>query len=296
MAQIAVIGPGAVGGTVAAWLAQDPQHRVTVCARTRFEGLRVETPVGVLTAEPEVLVDAAAAVPVDWVLVATKAYDVAATGAWLARLVGPQTRVAVLQNGVEQVARFAPLLPVRQIVPAVVDIPAGRTAPGRMVQRRLGSIVVPAGSDGEAFAELFATTRIEVSAVPDWVSRAWAKLCVNCAGALTTLTLRATGPVWNEAVEGLIRGLVAECAAVGRAEGAVVGDEVIAAVIDGARRAPEGTFNSMADDRLAGRPMEIDARNGVIVRLGRVHGIPTPINQLMVTLLEASGSPWVQAQ
>jgi 2-dehydropantoate 2-reductase len=290
-----------VGGTVAAWLAQDANHRVTLCARTRFDELRVETPVGVLTAQPDVLVDAAAAVPVDWVLVATKVYDIAATGAWLRQLVGPQTRVAVLQNGVEQVARFAPLVPVQQIVPAVVDIPAGRTAPGRMVQRRLGSIVVPAGSDGEAFAELFqgaqiGSARIEVTAVPDWVSRAWAKLCVNCAGALTTLTLRATGPVWNAALEALIGGLVAECAAVGRAEGAVIGDEVIAAVIDGARRAPEGTFNSMADDRLAGRPMEIDARNGVIVRLGRAHGIPTPINQMMVTLLEASGSPWVQAQ
>src|SRR5690606_12932761 len=157
----------------------------------------------------------------------------------------------------------APLVPVEQIVPAVVDIPAGRTAPGRMVQRRLGSIVVPAGSDGEAFVALFAATQIEVAAVPDWVSRAWAKLWVNCAGALTTLTLGATGPVWNEAVEARIAGLVAECAAVGRAEGAVIGDEVIAAVIDGARRAPEGIFNSMADDRLAGRPMEIDARNGV---------------------------------
>jgi 2-dehydropantoate 2-reductase len=49
----------------------------------------------------------------------------------------------------------------------------------------------------------------------------------------------------------------------------------------------------MFADRLAGRPMELDARNGVIVRLGQKHGIATPTNALLVALLTASGSPWV---
>lgn len=293
MTKIAIVGPGAIGGTVAAWLAQNPAHQVTICARTGFKDLQVTTPEGAISAAPKVLVDAKDAEPVDWVLVATKAYDVAATEPWLKQLVAPETRVAVLQNGVEHVARFSPLVPVEQIVPAVVDIPAARTSPGRVVQHRSGSIVVPEGAGGSAFVELFGGTPIDVSAVSDWLTPAWAKLCVNCVGALSAVTLRATGPVWNEAVEGLVRGLVGECAMVARAEGAVIGDDVVERVVEGARAAPEGSFNSMAADRLAGRPMEIDARNGVIVRLGRQHAIPTPINQLMVTLLEASGSPWV---
>jgi 2-dehydropantoate 2-reductase len=53
------------------------------------------------------------------------------------------------------------------------------------------------------------------------------------------------------------------------------------------RRGPRDAKNSMLADRLAGRPMEIDARNGVIVRLGRKHGIAAPMNALMVALLEA---------
>ena len=58
--------------------------------------------------------------------------------------------------------------------------------------------------------------------------------------------------------------------------------------MSGARRAPRDAGNSMLADRRAGRPMEIDARNGVIVRLGRKHGIPAPMNALMVALLEAA--------
>ncbi len=293
MARIAVIGPGAIGGTVAAWLMQSGRHEVTVCARTGFDALNVTTPEGLLTARPRVLTDAEAATPIDWVLVTTKAYDVEATGRWLARLVGPDTRVAVLQNGVEHVARFAGLVPEDRIVPAVVDIPASRSGPGQITQHRLGTIVVPEGADGAAFVGLFEGAGIAVSAVPNWAERAWSKLCLNCAGAVTALTMRATGPVWGDEIAALVEGLARECAAVARAEGVRIDEAVIAGVVEGARRAPEGSGNSMYADRLAGRPMELDARNGVIVRLGERHGVPTPLNRLFVTLLAASGSPWI---
>ena len=85
MTTIAVIGPGAVGGTVAAWLAQGG-HEVTLCVRTPFEGLKVETPVGPIFASPRVLADPRGARPVDWVLVCVKAYDAAAAQPWLAAL------------------------------------------------------------------------------------------------------------------------------------------------------------------------------------------------------------------
>lgn len=55
------------------------------------------------------------------------------------------------------------------------------------------------------------------------------------------------------------------------------------------RNAPPDSVNSLQADRMEGRPMEIEARNGVIVRLGRKHGIPTPCNQMAVALLEALG-------
>ncbi|GHA35768.1 putative 2-dehydropantoate 2-reductase [Devosia pacifica] len=297
MTSIAIIGPGALGGTVACWLAQDREHRITICARTPFERLEVETPKGTLRATPEVATDPASVqAPVDWVVVATKAYDASSAALWLKPLLGPATRVIVLQNGVERVAHFAGHVPEDRIVPAVADIPAARSAPGHMVQHRLGWIVVPHGANGDAAVQLFAGTEIDVSAVPDWQSRAWAKLCLNCAGAFTTLTMRATGPVWSREVETLVRGLVAECVDVGRAEGAMLEDSLIDQVVEGARNAPEGAGNSMYADRLAGRPMELDARNGVIVRLGQKHNIETPINALFVTLLSASGSPWIDRQ
>ena len=294
MTSIAVVGPGAIGGTVAAWLAQDESLQVTVCARTPFDGLVVETPQGTISAAPNLLTDPAAATPVDWVMVCTKTYDVDSTRPWLDRLVGPQTRVAIIQNGVEHVALFSHLVPAAQLVPVMINLPATRSAPGRIVQHRHGIIAVPAGRNGEDLVALFAKTEIEAIADADFLSQAWIKLCSNSIAIVPSLTLRATGPVWSLELEAIVRGVVTECAAVGRAEGAHIDDGVIAAAVEAARSMAEGAIGgSLHADRLAGHQMEIDARNGVIVRLGARHGIPTPTNKLLVTLLAASGSPWV---
>jgi 2-dehydropantoate 2-reductase len=285
---IALIGPGAIGATVAAWLAQSPVLVLTLCARTPVERLEIDAPGCVVTAEPDVLTDPADAKLVDWVLVCTKTYDVAGAAAWLERLAGPDTRVAVLQNGVEHVARFAPYLPVARILPAVVDISAERSAPGRVLQRMNGTILVPAGADGQAFVALFAHTPIEVRTTEDFTTALYRKLTVNSAGGVCGIVDKPNGVSRDPAIAGLMLALAEECVAVGRAEGARLADDLAASVVRGYQNAPPESINSLHADCMAGRPMEIDARHGIIVRLGEKHGIPTPMNRLAVTLLTAA--------
>jgi len=288
MTSIAVIGPGAVGGTVAAWLARNPTHAVTVCVRTPFETLVVETPEGSISATPRVAVSPDGLSPVDWVLVTTKTYDTEATFAWLDALVGPETRVAILRNGVEHTEPFAGRIAAERLVPAVVDIPAERSAPGRVLQRRNGWIKVPAGVAGEAFAALFAHAPIAVEPVADFVTEAWKKLALNCAGAVNALVLKPAGIAHDQGAADVMKALVRECVAVGRAEGAALADDLPDQVIAGYRAADPSSVNSLHADRAAGRPMELDARNGVIVRKGAAHGIATPANAMIVALLNAA--------
>jgi 2-dehydropantoate 2-reductase len=81
--------------------------------------------------------------------------------------------------------------------------------------------------------------------------------------------------------------LVRECVAVGRAEGAKFDDDMPEQVLAAARRASVDSINSLLADRIAGRPMEIDARNGAVVRLGKKNKIATPVNNMAATLLKA---------
>jgi 2-dehydropantoate 2-reductase len=140
---------------------------------------------------------------------------------------------------------------------------------------------------GRAFAALFAGTAIDLALTADFKTAAWRKLCINAAGVISGLVMKPAGVMRDEALGELSRAIVRECIAVGRAEGAALGDALAETVLQGYRNAPPDSVNSLYGDRLAGRPTEIDARNGVIVRLGRRHGIATPCNAMAVALIEA---------
>ena len=289
MIRIAVIGAGAIGGTLAAWLAQNGEHEVTLCVRSPLTDLEVETPAGPIRAAPAVLTDPAEAQPVDWVLATTKTYDCAGAAAWLPELIGPETRLAVIQNGVEHLSRF-PQVPRERTVPVIIDLPVERTAPGRIVQRRDGSILVPEGEAGAAFTALFAGTIIDAQTTPDWLTAAWRKLAINCSGIVSAITLRAAEVANDPGIAEVMRALVRECIAVGRAEGATLPDSLADKIVVWTTRAHPQSVNSLHADFLAKRPMELDARNGVIVRLGERHGIDAPMNRALAALLAAAAA------
>ena len=288
MASILLIGPGAIGATLAAWLAQDDRHQLVLAARTPLNSIEVNTPSDIIRASPRVITDPRHAQPVDWVLVTTKAYDSDAAAQWFANATGPKTRLAVIQNGVEHVARFERHFDRARIVPVMIDLPADRIAPGRTVQRGPAHLVVPTGENGAEFLALFERANFDARQTDDFVTAVWRKLCLNSAGAVSAVLLKPAGIAHNDGVAELMRAIVRECIAVGRAEGATLEDSIPDEIVAAARRAPRDASNSMLADRRAGRPMEIDARNGVIVRLGRIHGIPAPMNALMVALLDAA--------
>ena len=286
MPRIAVIGPGAVGGAVAAWLAQSPRNEVTVAARTTFRRLTLDIGDEVLRASPRIIAHPSEGTPMDWVLVATKAYDVRSTAAWFPGFSDEQTRIAVLQNGVEHAERFSPYAPSERLIPVMVDLPAERRAPGRVRQLGLGQLAVGRSDDGADFARLFRGGGIRVTEADDMTTVLWQKLCLNAAGAISAATLAPMRVARHPAVAQYLREVVGEAVAVGRAEGARLDDGLVDRILKAAQESSPAAINSLHADRLAGRPLETDARNGAIVRIGRRHGIPTPRNAELVGLLE----------
>jgi len=289
MARIACVGVGAVGGAIAAPLVAARAHEVVLCVREPFAALVLESPAGRLELPAHCEREPARAAPVDWVLLATKAYDVPGAADWLRALCAQGVTLAVLQNGVEHRARVEPYAGPAEILPVVVECPAERVAPGRVVQRAPARLTVPAGGTGERFAALFAETPVAVGLSDDFASAAWRKLCLNVAsGALLALSGRTHEVLHAPGMAELALGLIRECAAVGRAEGALLPESLCEAIVARLLATPGGAGTSMLYDRRAGRRLELDARNGAVVRLGRRHGIATPLNAAVCALLEAS--------
>jgi len=289
MARVAVVGVGAIGSVLAALLQVTGCHEITLCTRRPMHSLTVKTPDGVVTVKATNLTDPARAEPVDWVFAATKTYDARGAAEWLRSLCKENAPVAVVQNGVEHRERFAEDVNPELILPVIIDCPVERQEDGTVLQRGAVRMQVESGLLGEAFTQILLGSNANVELTNDFTTAAWRKLCINSAGAISALTMKPAGVLRDEAMGNVALDIVAECAAVGRAEGARLDDNVGQQVLDGYRAQPADSVNSMLADRMAGRPMEIDALNGVIVRKGQKHGINTPLNRMVVALLQTLG-------
>lgn len=283
---IAVVGVGAIGGVCAAHLVAAGRE-VTCCVRRRFDELVVETPDARLVSKPRVETDPARVGPARWILFATKAHQTGGAAVWLEALMGENTRVAVLQNGVEHVTRLASWVDAQRVVPVVIACPSTATAPGRIALRRPAQLTVPDDAAAQAFAALFEGTAVAVQTTNDWGTAAWRKLCLNVTGgALAALAGVPLSEVRHPRRADLAHALAHECAAVARAEGADVPDAFAEKVAQGAVTSPSGGSPSTLTDRRNRRPLEADARNGAVVRIGARHGIDVPVNTLATELMQ----------
>ncbi len=289
MSRITLIGPGAIGSAIGGALAL-AGHEVTFCARKAFARLSVQKESEPALVFPARVVTSPANVPpADWVLLCVKAYQVSSAADWLAAAVGPETRVAVLQNGVEQRENAEPFVPTgTTIVPVVIDLPASRTAPGEVKWKRIAAVTVPQGPDGEDFVNLFTGSFVTAETSDEFVTRAWLKLCNNApSGAILALTGQRMRVMHEPGIADLARAILKETIAVGRAEGARLDDALVERQMQFFLAATGDEGNSMYEDRMAGREMEWNARNAVIVRKAAQHGIAVPVSTTLVPFLAA---------
>jgi 2-dehydropantoate 2-reductase len=287
---VAVIGLGGIGGVVAAALQLAGKHRVVACLRRPFTGLVLHHPGGSAEVPLRGLTEPAEAQPVDWVVLCTKAQDTANAGPWLQRLCGPDTRVAVLQNGLGHAERVAPFIGKSPVVPAVIYFNSERLGPDGVRLRRVTDhdIAVPDDADGRAFSALFQGSLMDVYPAADFATRAWRKLLINIvANPLTAITRQRQHVLRREDIRRLGLGLLEEAVAVGRADGAALVEDEAAAIWALLMTYPAEAGTSMYHDTMAGRPLEAEALTGTVVAGGKRHGIPTPLNAMMLALLGA---------
>ncbi len=288
---IAVVGLGSIGGIIAGLLQAAANHDVIACVRRPLDRLTVERAEGVVDVPLRALTDPAHATPVDWVLLSTKAQDTASAASWLERLCGPQTRVAVLQNGIGHAERLAPLVGPAIVVPTIVYYNAERLAPDRVRMRRAGEYEFAVGddTDGRAFEALLDGTLMRVLRTADFTTRAWRKLLLNAvANPITALTLQRQAVFRRDDIKALCLAILEEAANVGRADGAQLAPNEAERMLATLLTYPPDAGTSMYFDRVAGRPFEADALTGAIVAAGERHRVATPLNGLLLTLLRAT--------
>jgi 2-dehydropantoate 2-reductase len=297
--RIAVMGSGGVGGYFGARLA-NAGIDVTFIARgahlaaMRASGLRIEGPdesvtVGVTaTDEPESIGS------VDFVLFAVKLWDAADAAARCRPLIGSNTAVVSLLNGIDSEETLASVLGRGHVMGGVAEISATIAAPGHIkkvspfARIRFGELDGSMSARAQALAELLARAGIGAAASSDINVDIWNKFVFLVGlSAMTALTRRPIGEIRSDPdTRGLLKQIMTETMRVGQAAGVTIAD----AFVDDRLKfidtlAPE-IRASMAIDLQAQRRLELPWLSGAVVRKGAELGVPTPANDFVCKALK----------
>jgi 2-dehydropantoate 2-reductase len=300
------MGGGAVGCLYGGWLAKAGAEVTMVARPAHVEAIRASgvhvtgrdfdfhAPVNAAT-ELSVLSKS------DLVLFCTKTRDTERVATELRPVLGTSTPILAFQNGVDGAERIASILP-NPVFPAALVVSCYMAGAGHVHHNGRGDVLLgdwfPGRPDADARAatlrsivEVLKRGSIKASLADDIRVTLWTKLAMNCGyNALSALCRsRYERLVATDASRTLMRTIVEELVAVGRADGVALDFEfVLTQVMDLAAGFPRA-ISSTGQDIAAGRPTEIDDLNGYVVRRGRALGVPTPLNetlQRMIKVLE----------
>ncbi len=299
--RIVVMGSGGVGGYFGGRLAAAGEQ-VGFIARgahlraMREQGLQIRSQHhGDLLINPvQVSDDPAQAGPADLILFCVKSWDTEEAGRALRPLIGPQTAVVSLQNGVDNEEKLGSLLGTEHLLGGVTYVEAAIERPGVIEQSSAVAKLVFGEFDGErserAQGLLAACKRagIEAELSSEIESVLWSKYLFICAfSGLTALTRLPIGPVRSDPdTRQMLRGCMSEVEAVARGRGVSLPQGILADRLAFTDRLLPEMRSSLQRDLERGHRLELEALNGTVVRFGAELGLEVPINRFIYAALK----------
>ncbi|MCB1969124.1 MAG: 2-dehydropantoate 2-reductase [Geminicoccaceae bacterium] len=296
---ILMVGSGGVGGYFGARL-QAAGRQVTFVARgghlaaMRDHGLLIESPRGDLhLREVKVVDEPAGAGTADLVLIAVKLGDTAAVIESLPPCLGADTTIVSLQNGIDAEGMLIEAFGRNRVMGGVTHISAAIPSPGtvrqvgRFAKIQIGELDGSRSERLERLTKELTVDGMDFIATDSIALAIWEKFIFLATMSACTATSRCAIGLLLEQSESRawIAELIAEAAAVARAENVEVKDGFEASVLANMEKLPRAMIASMAHDLDAGKPLELDWLSGAVVRLGLVHGIDTPAHRHAVAAL-----------
>jgi 2-dehydropantoate 2-reductase len=297
--RIAVVGVGGVGGYFGGRLAQAGADVIFIArgdnlAALREQGLRIESIIGdAFVAPVQATDDPAQAGPVDMVLVATKTWQLDEAIDLMRPLIGPETGVVPLLNGVEASDRLAAALGESHALNGICYIFVARVAPGVVRHSGIHPLIIFGERDNrrtarvEALRDWLERAGVRVTIPPDIDAEVWRKFVFGATTSGLGAVTRAPMGLLRELPETrplFIQGM-REIVAVAQACGVALGEEAVTAALAQLDALPYETTASMQRDIMAGRPSELEAQNGAVARLGAAAGVPAPLHAFIYATL-----------
>jgi 2-dehydropantoate 2-reductase len=302
--KIAIVGAGGVGGYFGARLAAAGQD-VGFVARgkhleaLRSQGLVVRSPAGDVELSPVRATEVPAELgATDYVLLCVKTWQLPEVIATIGPLVGDATAIVTVQNGVEAPDQVAAVYGRNAVLPGAAEVIAYVDGPG--IIRHLGNGKLNFGEwdnrptpRAERLREAFVDAGLQATVPDDIWAGLWTKfLSVVPSGGLGTATGAGYGVLRTRpGTRRLLTEATTEIRDVALARGIALAADVVPRTLAWIDQLPADGTTSLQRDLIAGRPSEIEAWTGAVVRLGHESGVPTPVNTFLYELAAARATP-----
>jgi 2-dehydropantoate 2-reductase len=298
--RIAVVGAGGVGGGFGAALAKAGAD-VTFIARgahlaaMKSQGLKIQGGRGETHLVPTKATENSAEIgPIDIVLFCVKLWDVESAGEAIKPLVGPDTAVIPLQNGIDAAERLIPILGSKAVMGGVAQISASIVAPGVIQQVGTFMRMIFGELDGkrskraEDFFALCQKAGFDVTLSEQILTDLWMKfILLACNASITAATRQPLGKLREDPdLRPIMMAAFQETIDIGRAKGVTLPADALAKILDFVGHAPPAMKASMALDLERGNRLELPWLGGKVVELGRQLKIPTPVHGVMYAVLK----------
>ncbi|HJZ20426.1 MAG TPA: 2-dehydropantoate 2-reductase [Bradyrhizobium sp.] len=298
--RIAVVGAGGVGGGFGAALAKAGASVVFIArgahlAAMKAAGLKIQGGRGETHVMPTEATDDPATVgAVDIVLFCVKLWDVESAGAHIKPLIGPDTAVIPLQNGIDAAERLIPILGRNAVMGGVAQISASITAPGVIQQvgtfmrMIFGELNGNRSKRAEDFLALCLKAGFDATLSEQILTELWMKFVLLATNAsVTALARQPIGRLRDDPdLRPVMIAAFRETIDVGRARGIALPTDALEKILAFVGHAPPAMKASMALDLERGNRLELPWLGGKVVELGRELGVATPTHSLMYAMLK----------
>jgi 2-dehydropantoate 2-reductase len=298
--RVAVVGAGGVGGGFGAALAKAGAD-VTFIARgahlaaMKAHGLKIQGPRGDTHLAPTQATDDPSSIGVvDIVLFCVKLWDIESAGAHIKPLIGSNTGVITLQNGIDAHERLLPILGSGAVMGGVAQISASIIAPGVIQQVGTFMRVIVGELDGkrseraEAFLALCQKAGFEATLSEAILTELWMKFILLASNAgIMSLARQPIGQLRDDPdLQPIFQAAYQEAIDIGRAKGVALPADALERVLEFTKHLPPAMKASMALDLDRGNRLEVPWLSGKVAELGRQFGIPTPTHSMIHAMLK----------
>nr|WP_321223306.1 ketopantoate reductase C-terminal domain-containing protein [uncultured Psychroserpens sp.] len=284
--KIGILGIGAIGTVISSYLQRNTSNSLLFYSRSKKDKLTLVSPGFTTDRVININTDVKSKQNLNWLIICLKAHQFDEAKHWFSKLISTKTKVVVIRNGLLLKEPILPFTTNSKILECIIDAPTQPTKNDGYQNFKTPIITVAKSVLASIFEMLFNASEIEILQTNDFKTSSWEKLCESAAlGGILCLNNATCSLFQNKKFQQDYLCLLEECILVAKADGAQLPSYYKENMLSKLLTYPDTKGSSMLTDMRLGKPIEFEAKNGIIAKLGKYYNLSTPLNDNIINKL-----------